>query len=147
MVTFLLGLLGFGLLAAAWYIFEDCWGRGLFGQRSASDFVINVRAGKAVMLLDETDLLPVDVRPRRDFLAGHLPGAVNAPFVGTTLDASALVAIDRDQPVLVYCDGGYRSRRALPALRETGFTAIYHLHRGFLSWKMRKAPTESGPAT
>src|SRR5690606_21918530 len=97
--------------------------------------------------LGERALLPIDVRPPPHYLAEHIPGAINVPFLGANLEKAALTGVDRDRPVLVYCDGGYRSRRALPSLREAGFTSIYHLHRGLISWKLAKAPTESGLAT
>ena len=139
-------LVAVALLIGGWFFYEHHWDRRLFGHRSESDFVTNLRAGKAAMLSREHGLLPIDVRPAPDYLAGHLPGAVNAPFVGTALETAALAGIARDRPVLVYCDGGYRSRRSLPSLRAAGFTSVYHLHRGLISWKIAKEPTESGPA-
>lgn len=147
MLLFLVTLVAIGLICGGWYLYEHRWDRRLFGHRSETDFVQNVRARKAADLVREQSVLPIDMRPSRDYFASHLPGALNAPFVGTTLDAAALDGVDRDQAILVYCDGGYRSRRSLPALRAAGFTSIYHLHRGIMSWKIAKEPTESGPAT
>ena len=135
-------VLALALLSGAWYLYEHRWDRRLFGHRHDTDFVVNVRAGKAASLLRESDLLPVDVRPVPDYLAAHLPGAINAPFVGSRLDVSPLDGLDRGRHILVYCDGGYRSRRSLPSLRAAGFTSIYHLHRGLMSWKIAKQPTE-----
>lgn len=134
-----------GLICGAWYLFENHWNKRLFGRRGGTDFVLNVRARKAATLLREQRLLPIDVRPSRDYLAGHLPGAINVSFTGATPDTDALATIDRNHPVLVYCDGGYRSRRSLSSLRAAGFTSIYHLHRGLISWKLANEPTESGP--
>jgi rhodanese-related sulfurtransferase len=134
------------LLIGAWYLYEHRWDRRLFGHRSETNFVINVRARRAVDLVREQSVLPLDVRPASSYRAGHLPGAVNAPFENS-LDTGALDGIDRTRPVLIYCDGGYRSRRSLPAIRAAGFTTVYHLHRGIMSWKMAKEPVESSPAT
>lgn len=147
MLFLIFTLVAIGLLSGGWYLYEHRWDRRLFAHRSETDFVLNVRARKAAVLAHEQSVLPIDMRPSTDYLASHLPGALNAPFVGTTLDASALEGVDRDHPILVYCDGGYRSRRSLPSLRAAGFTSIYHLHRGLMSWKMAKEPTETGPAT
>lgn len=141
-------LLGFCFIAAGWYMFEHLWDRIQFRQRAGKDFTCNLPAAKVASLLREhPEVLPIDVRPAASYTADHLPGALNAPFVGTSLDATSLAGIPRDRPILVYCDGGYRSRRALPSLREAGFGSIYHLHRGLMSWKMAKQATESGPAT
>lgn len=136
-------LVSIGLLIVGWYLYEHRWDRRLFAHRSETGFVINVRARKAAALYRE-GVIPIDVRPAPSYRAGHLPKAINAPFEGT-LDSGALDGLDRARPVLVYCDGGYRSRRSLPALRTAGFTSIYHLHRGLMSWKLAKEPTESGP--
>lgn len=147
MLLFLVTLVAIGLICGGWYLYEHRWDRRLFGHRSETDFVQNVRSRKAAVLVHEQNVLPIDMRPPCDYLVSHIPGALNAPFAGTTLDASALDGVDRYQPILVYCDGGYRSRRSLPSLRAVGFTSIYHLHRGLMSWKIAKEPTESGPAT
>ena len=141
-------LLALGIVAGAWYLFESRWDRSQFRERSEKDFSRNVRAGMAGKLLHEhPDLIVIDVRPFSSFEAGHLPGALNAPFSGESLDSSALAGIPRDRPVLVYCDGGYRSRKALPSVRDSGFHSIYHLHRGLMSWKAAKGLVETGTAT
>jgi len=147
MLFLLISLVAVSLICGGWYLYEHRWDRRLFAHRSETDFVQNVRARRAAVLVHEQNVLPIDMRPSTDYLVSHLPGAVNAPFIGTTPDTGALDGIDRTRPVLVYCDGGYRSRRSLPAIRAAGFTSIYHLHRGLMSWKIAKEPTESGPAT
>jgi len=43
--------------------------------------------------------------------------------------------MDRDRPVLVYCAGGYRSRKTVEVLRSLGFRSVHHLHRGMLAWR------------
>ena len=47
---------------------------------------------------------------------------------------------DRNKPVLIYCAGGFRSRRAAGVVRALGFQSIHHLHRGYLSWPMARLP-------
>jgi len=41
----------------------------------------------------------------------------------------------KDNPVLVYCRSGRRSRDAAEILKENGFTNIYNLSDGFMRWK------------
>ncbi len=141
-------LLAFGVAAGAWFSFEGWWDRTQFGERSEHEFVRNVRADYVLKVLShESDLIIIDVRPGEGFDAGHIPGALNAPFSDGTLDSTALAGIPRDRPVLVYCDGGYRSRKSLSSLQNLGFHSVYHLHRGFISWKAAKGVVESGVAT
>lgn len=44
----------------------------------------------------------VEVLPRREFEWAHLPGAVSVPL--KELDARSVARLDRDRPVIVYCD-------------------------------------------
>jgi rhodanese-related sulfurtransferase len=44
----------------------------------------------------------VDVLGEDDFQHDHLPGAINIPL--KRLDASVVASLDRNRPVLVYCN-------------------------------------------
>ncbi len=44
----------------------------------------------------------VDVLGEDDFEHDHLPGAINIPL--KRLDATTTASLDRDRPVLVYCN-------------------------------------------
>ena len=52
-------------------------------------------------LLDQGAQL-VDVLGEDEFEHDHLPGAINIPL--KQLDASTVARLDRDRPVLVYCN-------------------------------------------
>ena len=43
----------------------------------------------------------VEVLPAAEYEGEHLPGAINIPL--KTLDAETVRALDREQPVIVYC--------------------------------------------
>ena len=145
MATLTIWILVVAAIIAGWHLFEFLWDRHLFGHRGNGGLVLNLRAKKALALFrDFPDLLLIDVRPPASYEAGHLPQAVNAPFLGETLDGAALAGVSRDRPVLIYCDGGFRSRRALAAIRAEGFHSIRHLHRGLMSWKAAGGPVQSG---
>ncbi|MEX2578692.1 MAG: rhodanese-like domain-containing protein [Verrucomicrobiales bacterium] len=127
-------------VVVGWHAFEFLRDRKLF--RAAQ--VRNLRARQARRLLDEqSDIQLVDVRPGAGYRSGHLPGAVNVPYEGGTLDVAASRRLDPGKPVLIYCDGGYRSRLALPAFEKAGFPEIFHLHRGYLSWRLGGGEIES----
>ena len=80
----------------------------------------------------------LDVRPRDEFDAGHLPGAVNIPLADleTRLDE-----LDRAHEVVAYCRGAYcvLSFEAVAALRRRGFVAR-RLTDGFPEWKATGLP-------
>ena len=75
----------------------------------------------------------LDVRSDGEFAGGALPGAVNVSLGDAAFDEK-VGALDRSRPVLVYCAGGFRSRKAVAKLKELGFENIQHIHRGYMSW-------------
>ena len=79
------------------------------------------------------DVTVVDVRPRLEFEAGHLPGAISIPLDELT---NRLVEIDRDHTVVAYCRGPYcvMSAQAVAQLREAGIDAL-RLAGGPLEWR------------
>ncbi len=146
MTAIWVALSGLVLLSGGWLVFERFWDRRQFRRGPSGDAVINLRARKAERLLhEEPGTVVLDVRPAASWRAGHLPGAVNAPFAmdGGGFAAGSLGDIPRETPLLVYCDGGFRSRLALPALRAAGFRRIHHLHRGLMSWRVAALPVET----
>lgn len=122
-----------------WYALEGGWDRRLFAPE-AGKVRANLDAAEASAFLREhpgTQVL--DVRSEGEFAGGALPGAVNVPLGDGAFEEKA-GALDRGRPVLVYCAGGFRSRKAVERLKAMGFENIQHLHRGYLSWKPDKQP-------
>lgn len=122
------------IIIAGWYAFEGSWDRQLFRPLPGMTCQ-NLDAAEAKTWLQnhpETQVL--DVRSAREFAGGAVPGAVNISIGDADFDAkvSALVT---SKPVLVYCAGGFRSRKAVAKLKALGFENIQHIHRGYMSWK------------
>ena len=76
----------------------------------------------------------VDVRTRREYEAGHVPGAIHVPFY-THLARQDDVPGPRERPVVVYCQPGPRAGVARLALRMTGFTDVRYLDGHMAGWK------------
>jgi rhodanese-related sulfurtransferase len=70
--------------------------------------------------------LVLDVRSAGEFLAGHLPGAVNLPLseIETAIDRKAK---SKDQVVLLYCQSGARSSEARRKLRAMGYEHAFNM--------------------
>ncbi|HEX2450558.1 MAG TPA: MBL fold metallo-hydrolase [Gemmatimonadales bacterium] len=73
----------------------------------------------------------VDVREPEEYIAGHVPGAINIPQADL---ASRLDELPREQPLLVICQLGMRSLRAAQFLRQAGFTRVATVQGGTSAW-------------
>lgn len=68
--------------------------------------------------------LLLDVRTNADYLRGHLSGSVSLPLESIHADLDA-VTDDKEIPVILYCQMGYKSRLAAEVLVEAGYKHVY----------------------
>ena len=82
----------------------------------------------------------LDVRPAEEFVAGHLPGALNVPV--DRLEAY-LSKLPKRKEVIAYCRGPYclMSFEAVEKLRKRGFKAK-RLADGYPEWRAAGLPVE-----
>jgi rhodanese-related sulfurtransferase len=74
----------------------------------------------------------LDVRWPAEFDAGHIEGTINIPLPYLTLRSDEL---PQDQDIVVYCEHGMRSAKALHFLKDQGFTRVSHLEGGYAEFK------------
>lgn len=91
--------------------------------------------------LDRDDVLLIDVRERDEYNNEHLRGAKNIPL--DQLDKQ-LGKLPRDKNLVIYCQNGAKSIRAIRQLEVAGFTRLYHLHQGLRGWNNMGYPTRKG---
>ncbi|MBL9132374.1 MAG: rhodanese-like domain-containing protein [Verrucomicrobiaceae bacterium] len=122
------------VVVGLWYWYEGSWDRTLF-QAAPGRVCANLTADQAsAWLREHPETQVLDVRSAREFGKGALPKAVNISLGDEGFDGK-VAALDKEKPVLVYCAGGFRSRKAVARLKELGFENIQHIHRGYMSWK------------
>ncbi len=87
------------------------------------------------------DVVVLDVRPREEYQAGHIPGAVSIPVEEL---ADKLGDIPADQEVVAYCRGAYcvLAHDAVRLLTAHGRTAR-RLADGMLEWRLADLPVET----
>ncbi len=86
--------------------------------------------------------LAVDVRTAAEYHARAVPASVNIPLSQLAARAGEL---PRDRPLLLYCEGGYRSSAAASLLQQQGF-AVSEIAGGLTAWAAAHLPTESPSA-
>lgn len=78
-------------------------------------------------------LVILDVRTAQEYRAGHLEGSINLDIRSPSF-TEELDALDRSRAYLVYCRTGVRSGRAAALMRSLGFSELYDLEGGMVSW-------------
>ncbi len=100
---------------------------------SRDELAAKVAAGEAIVL---------DVRPREEYLAGHVAGARSIPLEELEAHLSELPG---DQEVIAYCRGPYcvYAPSAVELLRRHGYRAR-RLVEGFPEWRLAGLPVATG---
>ena len=107
--------------------------------------VPNITTTEAVVLMNRSKPLILDVRDEAEFAAGHIQGAKHIPVA----DLSArLKEIEKykDKPVMVNCQRGMRSAKACEILKANGFAQLHNLNGGLDAWIEAKMPVAKAKA-
>lgn len=76
----------------------------------------------------------LDVRSKKEYDAGHIPGAINIDVNGPNF-AKEVAKLDKEKTYLVHCAAGKRSVTACEKLSPTGFKHLYNLEGGYRAWE------------
>jgi rhodanese-related sulfurtransferase len=105
------------------------------------DAVEQVSADELAHRLARDDVVLLDVRPQREYRAGHIAGARSAPLDDLP---SLLPKLPRRRQIVAYCRGPYcvYADDAVRLLRSRGLTAR-RLDVGFPEWRRAGLPVET----
>jgi rhodanese-related sulfurtransferase len=82
----------------------------------------------------------IDVRNETEHAAGHLPSGMNIPL--SHLE-ERIAEIPPGKPVVVHCEGGYRSAIAASLLQKLGVKGVHDMVGGYKAWVAAKLPTRA----
>ena len=90
------------------------------------------------------DVTVIDVRPREEYAAAHIPGAISVPLGDLP---ARLQELQKRREVVAYCRGPYcvMALDAVDLLRRKGFRAR-RLEQGVSEWRARGWRVETGEA-
>lgn len=103
-------------------------------QMASQDGLTNLKPEEFQPLLSNDSLQLIDVRTPKEFLESHLPNAVNIDYFSDEFSKN-ISGLDNQKPVYIYCRSGKRSGKSVSLFKDAGFTQIYNLDGGILSWK------------
>lgn len=83
-------------------------------------------------LLNDRKRFYLDVRTPAEFKGNHIKGFKNIPL--QTLN-SQLNQIPKDKEVLVICQSGMRSKRAVKVLKKAGYSNVTEVRGGMNAWR------------
>ena len=75
----------------------------------------------------------VDVRTADEYNKGHIKNALNIDFLDSNFELNTQ-KLDKNKPVIVYCQRGSRSSKSATKLLENAFVKVYNLKGGFSKW-------------
>jgi rhodanese-related sulfurtransferase len=103
------------------------------------------RRGQKVSLLQATQMINqgktvvVDVREPAQFAAGHLRDAKNIPLKELPNRTGELDKF-KSKSVIVICQAGMQSAKAISQLKKAGFNEVVSLNGGLAAWQAQGLP-------
>jgi rhodanese-related sulfurtransferase len=95
----------------------------------------------AVQLINRQKAVVIDVCEADEFAAGHVGGAKNIPL-GQLEEKLTGVVKNKSLPVILVCQTGARSGRAVAIAKKLGYENAQNMAGGLKSWKTANLPVE-----
>jgi rhodanese-related sulfurtransferase len=94
---------------------------------------------EATIWINRRKAAVLDLRPEDAFKAGHLPGAkhVSSNEIAAKIEK---LKLDRKNPLILVCETGVSSRKAIAEVQKLGFTEVGTLDGGVQAWQAAALP-------
>lgn len=100
-----------------------------------------VDTAEATRLYNQDAAVFVDIRDENAYQGSHLPAAINLPMAYIDKRQDRLKRFS-NRTIVVYCDNGQRSLKAIQALEAQGWSDVRQLRGGINAWRAASLPTE-----
>lgn len=81
------------------------------------------------ILKEKKESVLVDVRSHQEYEEYHLPGAISIPLSELSTSIRKKVQ-NRETPIIVYCQSGNRSKKAMKILNNLCYSNVYNIIGG-----------------
>ncbi len=102
---------------------------------------VGIAPNAAVQLINREKAVVVDVCQPEEFAQGHIVGSKNIPLAELESKLPGLVK-NKALPVVLVCQSGARSARAVATAKKLGYEQAQSLAGGLKAWKAATLPVE-----
>ena len=95
----------------------------------------------AVQMINRQKAVVVDVCDATEFAAGHIVGAKNIPLADLEGRLASVVK-NKKVPLILVCQSGARSGRAVAVAKKLGYEQVQSMGGGLAAWKAANLPVE-----
>lgn len=115
-------------------------------EKDFSNTVQIISADSAFVFFEKPSVKFLDIRVREDYQLDHIPGADHIAFNHLLNGSTAGISIRPGDKVIIYDQEGKMEQLGLAAtsLRQAGYTDLFILFGGYLSWLEKGFIIESG---
>jgi rhodanese-related sulfurtransferase len=113
-----------------------------FELRSRGQNYSAVRPQEAIQLMNQGAQV-YDLRVKEAFLAGHVSGAKHLDPSQLDSAADTLKRL-KERLLLLICEDGQAATRLTRQLHASGFTKVFNLRGGLVSWRAENLPLQKG---
>ncbi len=96
-------------------------------------------AAEATQLINRRNAVVVDLRGAAEYAGGHLPQARHVEFAELQAKIGQ-IAKNKATPVLLVCQTGQQSHKAVRIAAEAGYTEVHVLQGGVDAWQQAGMP-------
>ena len=100
----------------------------------SSDAISVLNKSQFAEAIQDKDVVLIDVRTPEEYAQGAIEGAKNVDFFNQQDFIKEISALDKHEPVYLYCRSGNRSMKAARQLISLGFDKVYDLAGGYMAW-------------
>ncbi|MDA0864466.1 MAG: rhodanese-like domain-containing protein [Bacteroidetes bacterium] len=99
-----------------------------------SDAISVLNKNQFAEAIQGKEVVLVDVRTPEEYAEGFIQGAINIDYFDQQSFIKQISALDKKEPVYLYCRSGNRSMKAARQLVTLGFEKVYDLAGGYMAW-------------
>ena len=90
---------------------------------------INIEELKNLIKINKEVIL-IDVRSPQEYKEGHLGLSINIPLYDLERDIDNILNKDKTKTIILYCQSGNRSNKALQILKDRNYKNLYQIEGG-----------------